>query len=193
MPLVSGGDLKERLSEFVVGPKGGHTSWCEADLTAKVAGAVAFLHRRGILHRDLKPSNILLASASGREPLVCDFGLAGRLDETSPSFGMVGTPAYMAPEQREAGPLTPAADIWSLGAILYELLTGRSPFSSPSSGDSDLLPPGELNAGVDADLEQICMHCLRRDVSMRYATAEELAADLRCYLNRTPEQEQVNQ
>jgi len=176
MPLVQGGDLKERFGEFAVNSGAGRDALrTAAALLAKVAGAVAFLHRRGILHRDLKPSNILLASMEDRQPLVCDFGLAGRLDEACPeSPRAVGTPAYAAPEQLQGGPLTPAADIWSLGAVLYELLTGRP----PSRGRNDL---------VDEGLGSICLRCLRREPAVRYPAAEELALDLRRYLDETCE------
>jgi serine/threonine-protein kinase len=181
MPLVPGGDLKERLGEFVQRPR------AAADLLAKVAGAVAFLHARGILHRDLKPSNILLAEcspplrggssenrrpAAGYIPLVCDFGLAGRLDAAE-APRVVGTPSYMAPEQREGRALTPAADIWSLGAILHELLTGCPPFVGPPRL-------------VDAALERICRRCLADEPAARYPAAEALTADLQAYLDANP-------
>ncbi len=110
MPLVEGGDLRLRLSEF--------TGRRAAALMAKVADAVAYLHEREVLHRDLKPSNILLTPAG--EPLVCDFGLALRTGAGDTAAQLVGTLAYMAPEQRE-GRAGPASDVWSLGAILREL------------------------------------------------------------------------
>jgi serine/threonine protein kinase len=178
MPLVSGGDLKERLAEFAVASSGRTERAARrtvAVLMTKVAEAVAFLHRRGILHRDLKPSNILLASIDDPEPLVCDFGLAGRLDEACPhSCGVAGTPPYMAPEQAAGRPLTPAADVWSLGAVLHELLTGRPPCrGSPAT------------SATDSALERICGRCLTPDVSARCATAAELADELRRYLNES--------
>jgi serine/threonine protein kinase len=190
MPLVAGGDLKERLAEFTVGPQNNQTALRKAAaLIEKVAGAVDFLHCRGILHRDLKPSNILLADPSGEEPLVCDFGLAGRLDEpTFPSRGIIGTPPYVAPEQMMGQPLTTAADTWSLGAVLYELLTGRPPFGDGTGRldavqkqVTDPASPRELNASVDEGLAVICSRCLRRDPMARYATAAELREALRCY------------
>jgi serine/threonine-protein kinase len=180
MPLVAGGDLEERFGEFAVCP-----AQEIAGLMAKVAGAVDFLHGRGILHRDLKPSNILLATAGGREPLVCDFGLAGRLGEAggSPSR-VVGTPAYMAPEQREGRPLTPAADVWSLGAVLYELLTGWAPGRAPGQV-ADLVPPRVINGLVDEALERICVRCLAPAATDRYGSAADLAEELNRYQEHT--------
>jgi serine/threonine protein kinase len=197
MPLVTGGDLKERLSEFRDGRRA-------ARLAAKVADAVGFLHQRGILHRDLKPSNILLSQESGVrgqesgeesgtgtgkknslalravippfhdegkgvEPLVCDFGLAGRLGEAK-TTDIVGTPAYMAPEQSEGRALTPAADVFGLGAVLHAMLTGRI-------GDEPI---------PDARLEMICRRCLHSDPDVRYPTAADLADELRRYLREHP-------
>lgn len=149
MALVPGGDLKERRGEFA-------TPEAAADLLALVADALGYLHGRGLLHRDLKPSNILLA---GQVPLVCDFDLVGRLDEAA----NVGTPAYMAPEQRAGLPLRPAADLWSLGAILRELVAE---------------PPPGLAAVRD--------RCLREEPAARYATADEVARALRAFRERGP-------
>jgi serine/threonine-protein kinase len=190
MPLVGGGDLKERFSEFAVHRGDGPEALrCVASLTRKVAGAVDFLHGRSILYRDLKPSNILLASAHESEPLVCDFGLAGRLGEADPeAVPVVGTPPYMAPEQMLGQPLTASADIWSLGAVLYELLTGRPPFVDATlrldhdrKRMTEPTSPREINPAVDEALERICLGCLGRDPRARYSTARELAEDLRCY------------
>jgi serine/threonine-protein kinase len=170
MPLVPGGDLKERLGEFLVGPGGSDAARrTVAQMMMKVADAVDFLHRRGILHRDLKPSNILLSAARDPEPLVCDFGLAGRLDDHCPdATGVAGTPRYMAPEQKAGRPLTAAADIWSLGAVLHELLTGQR--------------PGVDANGADDDLHRICAGCLGREPETRYPSAAGLADELRRYL-----------
>ena len=182
MPLVDGGDLKEHLAEFSVGPAGRRTALrAMARLMEKVAGAVDFLHRRGILHRDLKPSNILLDSANEGEPLVCDFGLASRPGEMgTESSCVVGTPAYMAPEQKAGRPLTPAADIWSLGAVLHELLTR----CVPGDAAKNAIGPGE-GLTIDDELARICLRCLGHEVEARYASAADLVDDLTRYLEKT--------
>jgi serine/threonine protein kinase len=152
MPYVPGGDLKERLGEFISRPVG--------RLILQVAEAVAHLHRHGIIHRDLKPSNVLLTPAPDPQPLVCDFGLAVRLGTSS---GPAGTLAYAAPEQSDGRPMTPTADVWSLGALSRQLLAGR---------------PGPL-----ADIAD---RCLRPDPAERYASAAELADDLRRITTEEP-------
>jgi WD40 repeat protein len=164
-----------------------------ARLVAAVARAVHHAHQRGILHRDLKPANILL-DADGR-PHVGDFGLARRVEGegATVSGAILGTPAYMAPEQAGGRAPTTAVDVYGLGAVLYELLTGRPPFQAPSSMETVLkvlheeaVPPGRLRPGLPADLEVICLKCLRKEPEGRYASAKELADDLDRFLAGEP-------
>jgi serine/threonine protein kinase/tetratricopeptide (TPR) repeat protein len=165
-------------------------------LMAKVAQAVQYAHERGVLHRDLKPGNILL---DGRgEPLVSDFGLA-RCEEIASqltrSLTSFGTPGYIAPEQADgpAAQLTPAADIYSLGAILFELLTGRPPFLGDNafsvmkqSAEKPAPKLRTLAPHLDRDLETICARCLERDPSSRYRSAGHLGQDLENWLVGLP-------
>jgi WD40 repeat protein/tRNA A-37 threonylcarbamoyl transferase component Bud32 len=164
-----------------------------ANLVATVARAVHHAHQRGILHRDLKPANILL-DADGR-PHVGDFGLARRVEGegATVSGAILGTPAYMAPEQAGGRRPTTAVDVYGLGAILYELLTGRPPFQAPTSMETVLkvlheeaVPPGRLRPGLPADLEVICLKCLRKEPEGRYASAKEMADDLERFLGGEP-------
>jgi serine/threonine-protein kinase len=152
-----------------------------------LAEAVQAAHREGAVHRDLKPSNVLLTG--GGVPKVSDFGLA-QLDAAGAvtrTGEVLGTPQYMAPEQADTtlGPVASAADVYALGAILYELLTGRPPFDGPSPLEiirrllaEDVLPPRRLQPGVPRDLETICLKCLQKEPSRRYGSAAELAEDL---------------
>jgi thiol-disulfide isomerase/thioredoxin len=166
-----------------------------ARLVASVAHAVHYAHQHGILHRDIKPRNILI-DQEGR-PHVTDFGLAkhmtGAAGQTE-SGAILGTPGYMSPEQAAGRKdLTTATDIYSLGALLYDLITGRPPFVASSTLDTlvkvldeDPQPPHKLNPRVDRDLETICLTCLNKDPRRRYASAEALASDLERYLAGEP-------
>ena len=182
MKWVDGGSLARHVPRLVRDPL------AVARLLATVARAVHDAHRHGFLHRDLKPANILL-DAQGK-PYVTDFGLARRLGEDSgltQSGAILGTPSYMAPEQagghgEEVGP---AADVYSLGAVLYELLAGRPPFRAATVMETlvlvlerDPTPPRRLKPGVPPDLEAICLKCLEKDPADRYPSAEALAEDL---------------
>jgi WD40 repeat protein/tetratricopeptide (TPR) repeat protein len=201
MRLVTGGTLAGRLKqtdspdEAAAAERRMRGQRDSARLLAAVARAVHYAHQRGILHRDLKPANILL-DENGR-PLVSDFGLARRLDQTGSlvASGIEGTASYMPPEQAAAAPgaATTAADVYSLGAILYECLTGRPPFRGKSDVETLLLvlhqevvPPRRLNSRLDRDLERICLKCLEKEPGRRYASAEALADDLDNWLAGRP-------
>jgi WD40 repeat protein/tRNA A-37 threonylcarbamoyl transferase component Bud32 len=211
LEFVAGGSLASKLDG---------TPWAArpaAQLLVKLADAMAAAHQKGIVHRDLKPANILLSTkAEGPStkpesagasslvpgpayvPMISDFGLAKRLDEGSGQTQIgeiLGTPSYMAPEQaagrtKEIGAVT---DIHALGAILYELLTGRPPFRGETSFDTVILvaqqepvPPRILQPKVPRDLETICLKCLHKAPAQRYASARELAADLERFLDGQP-------
>ncbi len=181
MKYVEGGSLAGAVQTLKDDPKRA------AALVALVARAVHHAHQRGILHRDLKPGNVLMETNG--TPLVTDFGLARRADADAgltQTGAVVGTPNYMPPEQARAEKdLTTAVDVYSLGAILYECLTGRPPFDGPTVVDTlvqvlEKTPtsPRSLNAKVDRDLETVCLKCLEKEPGRRYASALTLAEDL---------------
>jgi WD40 repeat protein len=189
MKFVEGGSLGEFLERF-------RSDAREAvRLLQTVARAVHYAHQRGILHRDLKPANILL-DANG-QPHVTDFGLAKRVEGGSTqtrSGAIVGTPSYMAPEQARAEKgLSTAVDTYSLGAILYELITGQPPFRAATPLDTirqvldqEPVSPNRLDPRVDRDLETICLKCLEKEPAKRYGSAEALAEELERWLQGKP-------
>lgn len=166
-----------------------------AELIAQIAEAVHYAHERGVIHRDLKPGNILLDGNS--RPRITDFGLAKQTDgdsQLTATGQALGTPSYMPPEQASGrGEIGPAADVYSLGAILYAVLTARAPFEGSTVVDTILQvlerepeSPRQLNDQVPADLETICLKCLEKEPEARYASAAELAEDLQRYLRGEP-------
>jgi WD40 repeat protein len=203
LEFCEGGSLAARLHSEPLPPNQ------SAALVEVLARAMQAAHDKGIIHRDLKPANVLLGAVpTGSQlsptalpfgtPKITDFGLAKNISEESSrtqSGAILGTPNYMAPEQaagkiRDVGP---SADIYALGAILYECLTGRTPFKGETPWDTieqvlnqDPLPPSRLRNRVPRDLEIICLKCLRKEPKKRYPTAGELADDLRRFLNRDP-------
>src|SRR5215831_3395807 len=190
MKLAEKGSLRENIASLCDEPRK-----C-AQLMAKVARAVDYAHSRGVLHRDLKPGNILLNERG--EPLVSDFGLAKLLDgpnDLTRSLTTFGTAGFIAPEQADgaAADVTPAADVYSLGAVLFNVLAGRPPFlgSNPVSvirqaSESRAPKLRSLAPSLDRDLETICARCLERDPKARYESAGDLAADLEHWLDGRP-------
>jgi tetratricopeptide (TPR) repeat protein len=214
LEFVDGGSLAERLCGIPLAPREA------ASLIAVLAQAVHHAHERGVLHRDLKPANILLSGAwrvvrgeqetsslvTGHAPLatlakITDFGIAKCLDSApggacqTRTGEILGTPSYMAPEQAagKGKTLGPACDVYSLGAILYELLTGRPPFVGPTPMEAVMqlvseepVPPRRLQRTVPRDLETICLQCLHKQPERRYRSARHLAEDCAAFLSGEP-------
>jgi TolB-like protein len=189
MKFAEGGTLSARIDNYRDKPREA------AALMTMLACAVAFAHEHGILHRDLKPGNVLFDSAG--KPYVSDFGLAKWLQrecDLTQTLAILGTPYYMAPEQAsDSHSVTASADVYSLGAILYHLLTGRPPFA----GDTPMevlhrvekespKPPRLTNQHVPRDLETVCLKCLAKEPATRYASAAALAEDLERWLKHQP-------
>ena len=209
MEYIEGGSLAKRLDGTPLPPDEA------ADLVRQLAEAIHAAHQQGIVHRDLKPANVLLAacglafapSVDGADakpqatlvPKIADFGLARRMDVTGQTAtgAVLGTPSYMAPEQAQSQKhiVGPLSDVYALGAILYECLTGRPPFKGPTVAETlfqvvrdEPVPPRQLQSQIPPDLDTICLKCLSKDPAHRYASALELANDLGRYLRREPVQ-----
>jgi WD40 repeat protein len=202
LEFVPGGTLAERLKGAPIEPREA------ANLGEQVARAVHHAHEQGIIHRDLKPTNILLTGVRGQgsgtrkketlTPKVADFGLARAVDDdqslTQPEV-LVGTPTFLAPEviSHPTTPPTPSADVWALGVILYETLTGHAPLVGPTALATlrlievvDPVPPAQLQPQLPRDLDTICMAALQKDPRRRYSSALALADDLRRFLDGRP-------
>ena len=189
MEFVEGRTLEERIGGVPQKPRQA------AELAEVLARAVHAAHRKGIVHRDLKPANVLVAGDGALK--VVDFGLAKRVEEPGITHtgDLMGTPSYMAPEQAagrvmDVGPRT---DVYALGAILYQMLTGRPPFLGATMQETLLqvreqepIPPRSFQKAIPRNLETICLKCLQKESARRYPTAEALAEDLRCFLGGEP-------
>lgn len=191
MEYVPGGSVARRLKN---GPA--FTANQATELVAHIASALTAAHAQNIVHRDIKPSNILLTEAG--KPKLTDFGLAvfhQLADRMTNSGAVLGTPAYMSPEQAggRSGEIGPAADVYSLGATFYELLTGKPPFTANNPVQTAVkvmkekpIPPRTLDPTIPVELETICLRCLEKNPRDRYPSAAELANDLFRYLRKEP-------
>jgi formylglycine-generating enzyme required for sulfatase activity len=189
LEFCGGGSLEKTLAGTPLPPKEA------ASLVETMARAMQAAHEQHVIHRDLKPANVLLAEDG--TPKITDFGLAKKLDEAgqTASGAVMGTPSYMAPEQAggKSNEIGPLADVYALGALLYECLTGRPPFKAATALDTMLqvvsdepVPPTQLQPKTPRDLETICLKCLHKEARKRYGSAAELADDLRRFLNGEP-------
>src|SRR5262249_2825335 len=181
--FIAGMDLKTKTQQERLSPL-----WM-AELVARVAEALHHAHTRGLVHRDIKPGNILIDQA-GR-PYVVDFGLALRERDLGTGHHYAGTPAYMSPEQArgEGHRVDGRSDIFSLGVVIYELLTGRKPFRGDSHQEvmeqiitTEPRPLRQIDDTIPRELERICLKALSKRASERYTTASDLAEDLRIFL-----------
>jgi WD40 repeat protein/tRNA A-37 threonylcarbamoyl transferase component Bud32 len=189
LEFCAGGSLAQKLNGTPLPPREA------AALVETLARAMQAAHDKGVIHRDLKPANVLLAEDG--TPKVTDFGLAKRLDEAgqTQSGAVLGTPSYMAPEQAggKSTGVGPSADVYAMGAILYECLTGRPPFKAATALDTMMqvvsdepVPPTQLQSQTPRDLETICLKCLAKEPGKRYGSAKELADDVRRFLAGKP-------
>ncbi len=185
LEFCTGGSLDRKLDGTPLEPL------AAARLVETLARAMQAAHDKNVIHRDLKPANVLLTEDGTLK--ITDFGLAKKLDAAgqTASGAIMGTPSYMAPEQADGKTkeIGPAVDVYALGAILYELLTGRPPFKAATSWDTvaqvindEPVPPRQLQSKVPRDLETICLKCLNKGAGQRYANCKELADDLRRWL-----------
>jgi tRNA A-37 threonylcarbamoyl transferase component Bud32 len=188
--FATGGTLSSKIAKQMLS----HAE--TAQVMHSLAAAVAYAHSRQIVHRDLKPLNILIDENGN--PKIADFGLARRMEDQShltQDGTILGTPSYMAPEQASgnSNAIGPLSDVYSLGAILYELLTGRPPFKGATVWEviqqvrsAEPVPPSQLQAGVPADLETICLKCLQKSPDKRYESAQLLADDIQRHIRNEP-------
>ena len=191
LEYVPEGTLSQKISKEILDAKS------SAEIVAKLADGIDFAHKNGVLHRDIKPSNVLMAS--GNQPKLADFGLAKLVGDDASlrtsEGSIVGTPSYMAPEQArgQLSEIGPRSDQYSLGALLYHVLTGRPPFLASKPIETvlqvlseDPAPPSLLQPNIPRDLETICLKTLSKEPTKRYESCEALAADLRRFLSGEP-------